>query len=53
MLASTVLDERSGSMKRSRFSKEQIASAIRQAESGTSVDDLSRQLGVSEVTFYT
>ena len=40
-------------MKRSRFSEEQIIYAIRQAESGTSVGDLCRQLGVSEATFYT
>ena len=39
-------------MKRSRFSEEQIAFALRQAESGTPVADVSRQLGVSEATFY-
>jgi putative transposase len=53
MAASAVLDERSGSMKRSRFSEEQIVYAIRQAESGTPMGDLCRQLGVSEATFYT
>src|SRR5512146_1619944 len=52
MMASTVLDERSGPMKRSRFSEEQIVYAIRQAESGTPIGDLCRQLGVSEATFY-
>ena len=36
-------------MKRSRFSEEQIAFALRQAESGTPVADVSRQLGVSEL----
>ncbi|MBA2486680.1 MAG: IS3 family transposase [Nitrospira sp.] len=40
-------------MKRSRFSEEQIVYAIRQAESGTPVGDLCRQLGVSEATCYT
>ena len=40
-------------MKRSRFSEEQIAYAIQQAESGTPVGDLCRQLGVSDGTFYT
>lgn len=40
-------------MKRSRSSEEQIVYAIRQAESGTSVGDLCRQLSVSEATFYT
>ena len=38
-------------MKRSRFSDEQIAYALRQAESGTAVAD-GRQLGISEATFY-
>lgn len=40
-------------MKRSRFSEEQIAYALRQAEGGTQIGDLCRQLGVSEATFYT
>ncbi len=35
-------------MKRSKFSEEQITFALRQAESGTPVTDVSRQLGVSE-----
>jgi len=39
-------------MKRSRFSEEQIVYAIRQAESGTPIGDLCRQLGVSDATFY-
>jgi putative transposase len=38
------------SMKRSKFSEEQIAYALRQAESGTPVADVCRQLGVSEAT---
>ena len=40
-------------MKRSKFSEEQIVYAIRQAESGTSIGDLCRQLGISDATFYT
>ena len=38
-------------MKKSRFSEEQVAYALRQAESGTAVADVCRQLGVSEATF--
>ena len=39
-------------MKRSRYTDEQIAYALRQAESGTAVVDVCRQLGISEATFY-
>ena len=39
-------------MKRNRFTGEQIAFALRQAESGTPVEEVIRRLGVSEVTFY-
>ena len=39
-------------MKRSRFTEEQIAYGLRQAEQGTPVPDVCRQLGVSEATFY-
>ena len=39
-------------MKRSRFSEEQMVYAIRQAESGTPVGDVCRQLGIAEQTFY-
>jgi len=39
-------------MKRSKFSEEQVAYALRQAESGTPVADVCRQLGVSESTFF-
>lgn len=40
-------------MKKSRFTEEQIAFALRQADSGTAVVDACRQIGVSEATFYT
>jgi len=40
-------------MKKSRFSEEQIAYALRQVEGGTPVGDVCRQVGVSEATFYT
>lgn len=39
-------------MKGNRFTEEQIAYALRQAESGTPVADVCRQLGVSEASFY-
>jgi putative transposase len=39
-------------MKRSKCAEEQIVYAIRQAEAGTAVGDLCRQLGVSDATFY-
>ena len=52
MAASAVTHERSGPMTRSTFSEEQIVYAIREAEAGTPVGDLCRQLGVSNATFY-
>ena len=39
-------------MKKSRFTEEQIAYALRQVEGGTPVADVCRQVGVSEATFY-
>ena len=39
-------------MKKSRFTEEQIMYALRQAEGGTPVADVCRQLGVSEASFY-
>ena len=39
-------------MKRSRFSDEQIAYALRLVESGTPVGDVCRQIGIAEATFY-
>ena len=39
-------------MKSSKFSEEQIALALRQAEAGTPVGKICRKLGVSEQTFY-
>ena len=40
-------------MKKSRFTDEQIAYALRLAESGTPVADVCRQIGISDATFYT
>ncbi len=39
-------------MKRSRFTEEQIAFALRQAETGTPVSEITRKMGISEPTFY-
>jgi putative transposase len=39
-------------MKKSRFAEEQIAFALRQAEGGTPVADVCRQMGVSEASVY-
>ena len=38
-------------IKKSKFSEQQIADALRKADGGTSVDDVCRSLGVSEATF--
>ena len=38
-------------MKRSKFSEEQIVYTLRQADSGTPISDLCRQLGIAEQTF--
>lgn len=39
-------------MKKSKFTEEQIAFALRQAESGTTVAEVCRKMGVSDATFY-
>jgi putative transposase len=39
-------------LKKSRFTEEQIVSALRQAESGTPAVEVCRKLGVTEQTFY-
>ncbi len=37
-------------MKKSRFTEQQIASALQQAEAGTPVAEVCRKMGVSEPT---
>ena len=39
-------------MKKSRFTEEQIAFALRQADAGTAIQEITRKLGISEQTFY-
>jgi putative transposase len=39
-------------MKKSRFTEEQIAYALRQAEAGMPVSDVCRQMGIAEATYY-
>ena len=39
-------------MKRSKFTEQQIAFALKQAELGTTVEEVCRKLGSSDATFY-
>mgnify|MGYP000191192757 CR=1 FL=1 len=39
-------------MKKKRYNEEQIIGAIKQHESGVKVDDICRDLGISNGTFY-
>jgi putative transposase len=39
-------------MKKSKFTEAQIAFALQQADSGVSVQEICRKMGVSEATFY-
>ena len=39
-------------MKSSRYTAEQVAFAMRQAELGTSVPEICRKMGIAEQTFY-
>lgn len=39
-------------MKRSKFTDEQIAFALKQAETCTKVGEVCRKMGISEATFY-
>jgi putative transposase len=39
-------------MKKSKFTEAQIVFALRQAETGTTVEEVCRKLGISGATFY-
>jgi putative transposase len=39
-------------MKKSRFSEQQIAFVLRQAEEGTAIAEVCRKAGISEASFY-
>ncbi len=39
-------------MKKSKFTEAQIAFALQQADSGISVPEICRKMGISEATFY-
>jgi putative transposase len=39
-------------VKRSKYTEEQIAFALKQAEVGTSIEEICRKMGISDATFY-
>jgi putative transposase len=39
-------------MRKSKFTEQQIAFALRQAETGTRVAEVCRKMGISDATFY-
>ncbi len=39
-------------MKKTKYTDQQIAFALRQAETGTRVNEVCRKMGISEATFY-
>ena len=39
-------------MQKTRYTEEQIAFALKQAETGTRVEEVCRKMGISEATFY-
>jgi len=49
---SSPLDGRRIRRKKSKFTEEQIAFALRQADTGTKVPEICRQMGISQANFY-
>jgi len=37
---------------KTRYTEQQIAYALKQAETGTSIEEVTRKLGISQATFY-
>jgi putative transposase len=48
----TIKDHCSLAMKKTKFTEAQIAFALKQANTGTRVDEVCRKMGISEATFY-
>jgi len=49
----TLLPKKRGrAVKKTKFSEEQIAFALKQAETGTTVDEVCRKMGICQATFY-
>jgi putative transposase len=46
------LSEEGFAMKKSKYTEEQIAFALRQAETGTPVTEIIRKMGITDQTFY-
>ena len=46
------LNGRSHDVKKSKYTEQQIAFALKQAELGTPVEEVCRKLGISDATFY-
>ncbi|SFU79810.1 putative transposase [Nitrosospira multiformis] len=44
--------KRSHDVKKSKFTEQQIAFALKQAELGTPVEEVCRKMGISDATFY-
>lgn len=39
-------------MKKTKFTEQQIVFALKQAENGVKIDEISRKMGISEATYY-
>src|SRR3954447_26493253 len=48
----TLERERSHDVKKSKYTEQQIAFALKQAELGTPVEEVCRKMGISDATFY-